>query len=125
LDQPLISIVDDDEAVCQALRELVQALGYRAETYRSADTFLASKTASSSQCIITDMQMPGLSGLDLKRRLDEEACETPVIMITARLEEHLDADVLKIGVICLLRKPFEVDALILCLERALGLGDPP
>jgi FixJ family two-component response regulator len=121
LDNPLISIVDDDEAICRALRALVQSLGYRAVTYGSADAFLASKIAPSSQCIITDMQMPGLSGLDLKRRLNEEGCETPVIMITARLEAYLDAEARKIGAICLLRKPFEATALISCLERALAL----
>ena len=65
--------------------------------------------------------MPGLSGFDLKRRLNEEGCETPVIMITARLQAHLDADARKIGAICLLRKPFEATALISCLERALAL----
>jgi hypothetical protein len=65
LDTPLISIVDDDEALCRALQALVQSLGYRAVTYRSADAFLASRTASSSQCIIADVQMPGLSGFDL------------------------------------------------------------
>jgi FixJ family two-component response regulator len=126
LNQPLISIVDDDdEGVCQALRELVQSLGYRAVSYTSADAFLESKIASSSRCIITDVQMPGLSGLDLKRRLDEEAYEIPVIMITARLDEHIDADVRKSGAICLLRKPFEAAALILCLKRALALCDHP
>lgn len=121
LDKPLISIVDDDEAICRALQELVQSLGYRAGIYTSADAFLASKRASSSQCIITDVQMPGLSGLDLKRRLNEEGCETPVIMITARMEAHLDVDARKIGAICLLHKPFEVTELISCLERALAL----
>jgi FixJ family two-component response regulator len=120
-DNPQISIVDDDEALCRALKALVQSLGYRAVTYGSADAFLASKIASSSQCIITDMQMPGLSGFDLKRRLNEEGCETPVIMITARLEAYLDAEARTIGAICLLRKPFETTALISCLERALAL----
>ena len=125
LDEPLITIVDDDEAICRALQALVQSLGYRAGIYTSADAFLASKIASSSQCIITDVQMPGLSGLDLKRRLNEEGCETPVIMITARMEAHLDADARKIGAICLLHKPFEATALISCLERALALRNPP
>ena len=112
LDKPLISIVDDDEAICRALQALVQSLGYYAVIYRSADAFLASKIASSSQCIITDVQMLSLSGLDLKRRLNEEGCETPVIMITARLEAHRDANACKIGAICLLHKPLETTALI-------------
>jgi FixJ family two-component response regulator len=125
LDQPVISIVDDDEAVCQAIQTLVQSLGYGAVTYNSADAFLASKTASSSQCIITDLQMPGIGGLELKRRLDAAKCETPVIMITARLEAHLDAEVRKSGAICLLRKPFEAAVLISYLEQALGLRNSP
>ena len=121
LDKPLISIVDDDEAICRALQALMQSLGYRAGIYTSADAFLASKVASFSRCIITDVQMPGLGGFDLKRRLNEEGCETPVIMITARMEAHLDAEARKIGAICLLQKPFEANALISCLERALAL----
>jgi FixJ family two-component response regulator len=64
--------------------------------------------------------MPGISGLDLKQRLNDEGSETPVIMITARLEEHLDADVRKAGAICLLRKPFDEAALIFYLRRALA-----
>lgn len=118
---PLISIIDDDEAVRRALVSLVRSLGYRTDSFASAEEFLASESALSSQCIITDIQMPGLTGVGLKRRLDDQACTTPVIMITARNGSHLDDEVRRSGALCLVRKPFEASALVACIQRALSL----
>ncbi len=116
---PLISIIDDDESLRLALVGLLRSLGYRAGSHGSAEAFLNSGEADSACCIITDIQMCGLSGIDLKQLLDARACRIPVIMITARSEDSLLAKALASGAFCLLKKPFEANALIECLDRAL------
>ncbi len=120
--KPLISIVDDDESLRRALVGLVRSLGYRAQGYGSAEAFLADPEALASACVVTDIQMPGLDGIALLRRLLEGGRTTPVIMVTARDEPALHERARASGAFCLLRKPFAGDALIECLERALAAG---
>jgi FixJ family two-component response regulator len=120
VNDPVISIIDDDEATRSAVSELMRASGYSAVAYDSAENFLASDASGSSDCIITDIQMPGLTGIELKQRLEAGACATPVIMITARREERLLAQARASGAFCLLRKPFKASALIDCVRRALS-----
>jgi FixJ family two-component response regulator len=114
----LISIVDDDESMRLALAGLVRSFGFEAKAYKSAEDFLRSGAAEPSSCIITDIQMPGLSGIDLKHWLDEHAFTAPVIMITARSEPYLHAQAHACGAICLLKKPFDADSLLACLRKA-------
>ena len=116
---PLISIIDDDESMLSALVSLVRSAGYDARGFTSAEEFLGCGMVPSLACIITDIQMPGMSGIELKQHL--EACQfsTPVIMITARHEPGLEERALASGAVCFLRKPFEGDTLIGCIERAL------
>lgn len=116
----LISIVDDDASLRDALVGLVRSLGYRARGHASAEDFLASSGAQDSACIITDIQMPGLSGIELKERLEKDGCTAPVIMITARLEPGIAEKAAASGVLCVLKKPFAAEALIACLDRALA-----
>jgi FixJ family two-component response regulator len=113
-----ISVVDDDDSFRTALVELLRSLGHGVRGFASAEEFVAGDGEASCDCIITDVQMPGMSGLDLKRLLTARGSTVPVIMITAHAETSLDAKVAASGAICLLRKPFETDALIDCLERA-------
>ncbi len=115
----LVAVIDDDDAFRTALVESLDSLGYVAEAYASADEFVAGDGEKSSDCIVTDIHMPGLSGIDLKLLLSARGSKTPVIMITARSDEGLEARALATGAICLLRKPFESSALIACLEKAL------
>jgi FixJ family two-component response regulator len=124
---PVICIIDDDEAARSAVAALVRASGYEALAYDSAESFLASAELARSSCIITDVQMPGLTGIDLKRRLDAVACHTPVIMITARVEERLHAQARDSGAFGFLRKPFKASALLDCVRRALSheIDAPP
>jgi FixJ family two-component response regulator len=122
LNDPVISIIDDDEAARSAVAALVRASGYQALAYDSAESFLASHALACSSCIITDLQMPGLTGIDLKRRLDAAACHTPVIIITARVEERLHAQARDSGAFGFLRKPFKASALMDCVRRALSQG---
>ena len=102
-----------------ALVESLSSFGYGAHGFASAEEFIAGRSEGSYDCLITDIDMPGVSGLDLKRILADRGSRMPVIMITALAEPDLEARVAAAGVIFLLRKPFEADALIDCLERTL------
>lgn len=114
----LISVIDDDVSFRTALVESLRSLGYGARGFASAEEFIAGDGEGSGDCIITDIHMPGMSGFDLKRLLAARGSTMPVIMITARAEQGLEAKAAASGAVCLLRKPFETDALIDCLERA-------
>ena len=117
--EPLIAVVDDDESFRVALVEALSSLGYGARGFASAEEFFAGDETESYDCVITDIHMPGMSGFDLKRRLLAHDPGLPVIMITADPEPGLEAKAAAIGATCLLRKPFEADAVTDCLERAL------
>jgi FixJ family two-component response regulator len=114
----LISIIDDDRSMLLALGGLLRSFGFAVEPYGTAEEFLQSRTRDSSDCIITDLQMTGLSGIELKQWLEAHANPTPVIMITARPEAHLHAQALACGAVCLLRKPFDSTASLASLKRA-------
>ena len=117
---PLIAVIDDDESFRFALEALLRSYGYRVAGHSSATQFLTCRTGEAVHCIVTDIQMPGLTGLDLKKQLDRLGDATPVVMITARLEASVLANAEASGAICVLRKPFEGEALIKCLDRALA-----
>jgi FixJ family two-component response regulator len=116
----LIAVVDDDEPFRTALVDSLGSQGYGARGFASAEQFIAADAAVSCDCVITDIHMPGMSGLDLKRLLVARGSKVPVIMITARSEPGLEAAAAVIGAICLLRKPFDSRDLIGCLEKALN-----
>ena len=115
-----ISIVEDDESLRAALVGLVRSLGYSAEGFASAEDYLAGDDGS--DCVVADIQLPGLSGIALAERLRASGNAVPVIMITARTEPRLEQSALDCGAICLLRKPFDVEALVDVLERAVETG---
>jgi FixJ family two-component response regulator len=117
----LIAVIDDDESLRIALVESLGSLGYGACGFASAEEFVAGGGEGSCDCVITDIHMPGMSGFDLKQLLTARGSRLPVIMITARAEPGLEAKAVARGAVCLLRKPFEADALIGCLERALNV----
>jgi FixJ family two-component response regulator len=117
---PLISVIDDDDSMRKAVVALVRSAGYAAQGFASAKEFLASGSVARFACIITDIQMPGMSGIELKHHLTASQSSMPVIMITARHDPELEGKALASGAAAFLRKPFEADALIRCLESALG-----
>jgi FixJ family two-component response regulator len=117
--EPLVAVIDDDDPFRAALVESLCSFGYRVRDFASAEQFIAANVEPLCDCIITDIHMPGMSGLDLKRHLAVRGCKAPVIMITARAEEGLEASVAASGAVCLLRKPFESDDLIGWLNRVL------
>lgn len=116
---PLIAIVEDDDVLRTAIDQLMRSCGYTTSEHNCAEDLLSSGIISDAKCVITDIQMPGIDGVDLKRRLDATAPGTPVIMITARAEEHVLARAHASEPWCLLRKPFEPDALVDCVVSAL------
>lgn len=119
----MISIVDDDESVREATEFLVRSLGYSAETFASAEEYLQSGRADDSSCLITDLRMPGMSGADLQDLLIADGNRTPVIFISASLDEQVRARVLDAGAYGFLHKPFDEQSLIDCLNKALN-GEP-
>ncbi|MDI3561905.1 response regulator transcription factor [Bradyrhizobium sp. Arg816] len=116
----LISIVDDDPSMRDALVGLVRSLGYNVRAFPSAEEFLASCELEQFTCAITDIQMPGMNGFELQQQLSQRAGDMLVIMITARTEPDLEERAISSGVTCFLRKPFEAETLVGCLEKALG-----
>jgi FixJ family two-component response regulator len=116
---PVISIVDDDESVREATRGLVRSLGYTAETFCSAEEFLDSARLDDTSCIIADVQMPGVSGVELQDRLIAEGRPLPMIFITAFPEDRVRKRALAGGAFGFLSKPFDEEHLIGCLDRAL------
>ena len=116
---PLIAIIDDDDSMRSAVAALVRSAGYEALAFASAEEFLAYGTVGSFACVISDIQMPGMSGIELKKHLAASQSAVPVIMITARHDLGLEEKAMASGAACFLRKPFEADALINCLQRAL------
>jgi FixJ family two-component response regulator len=119
--EPLVAIIDDDKPFRTALVESLDSLGYSARGFASAEEFIARVGASSWDCVITDIHMPGMSGFDLKELLASRAPLVPVIMITARAGPELEAKAKAGGAVCLLRKPFDSSALIDCLQKALNV----
>lgn len=120
---PNISIVDDDEAVREATGGLVRSLGYDASTFSSAREFLASGHVYDTSCLITDLHMPELSGIDLQSRLIADGHRMPIIFITGYPEDNARERAMKAGAIGFIGKPFSEDCLIGCLERALKTGN--
>jgi FixJ family two-component response regulator len=117
--EPLIAVVDDDESFRAALVELLSSTGYAVRGFASAEEFVGVGGAGSFGCIITDIHLPGMSGIDLKQLLMSGGYRVPVIMITARADPGLEGRAVSSGAVCLLRKPFEADALIGWLDKAL------
>ena len=114
----MISIVDDDESVREATKELVRSLGYSAAAFASAEDFLQSEQLNTTDCLISDVQMPGLSGIDLQRRLIADGHRMPIIFITAFPDDRARARALGAGAIGYLTKPYREESLIECLDQA-------
>ena len=115
-----ISIIDDDDAIRRSIVSLIRSTGYKAREYLSADAYLGSGDVGMHDCIITDVYMPGRTGLNLIRVLRNTGYSTPVILMTANLDEHIAAKAAEAGAVCLLRKPFDSQELLDCIERALA-----
>ena len=118
----LVSIVDDDESVREAMKSLVRSFGYRVETFGSAAEFLESAQVENTDCLVTDAQMPGLSGVELQNRLLSDGYHMPTIFISAFPNSQIEERVVQMGAIAYLRKPFNEDELFEHLETAVKRG---
>jgi FixJ family two-component response regulator len=114
---PLIAIIDDDAAVREAVQGLVEAFGFAAVAFSSAEEFLQSERRNDTACLITDVQLPGMSGLELQSHLSLSGSRIPVIVITAFPGD--DRRALAAGAICFLRKPVIKEDLLTCIRLAL------
>jgi len=124
LNRTLISIVDDDQPFRESMRKLVMLLGYSVEEFPSAADFLASRFLPETACLITDVHMPGMTGLELHGRLINLGYAIPTILVTAYFDEVVRDRALKAGVVCYLGKPMDDEDLERCLRSALKLGTP-
>ncbi|WP_246738505.1 response regulator transcription factor [Bradyrhizobium sp. CCBAU 051011] len=120
MSNPIISIIDDDGSVRAATHNLVRSLGYVVNTFASAEEFLRSPRLNDTSCVITDIRMPAMSGLDLQAHLLATGRKFPFIFVTAFSVESDRDRAMKAGATCFLSKPFDGETLIQCLEAALA-----
>jgi FixJ family two-component response regulator len=115
-----ISVVDDDESVRESLQGLLKSVGFGVSAYDSAESFLESGSVPSTECLILDLRMPGMSGIDLQRELAGRDLRIPIIFVTAHYDEMIRSQVLAEGALACLRKPFAEQDLLDAVETALG-----
>jgi FixJ family two-component response regulator len=122
---PLITVIDDDASVRTALDSLLRARGYTVYPFASAAEFLRSPRFHETSCVIADVQMPAMSGIELQSLLRKQGRAVPFIFITAFPEEAVRMRALSDGAICFLAKPFDSTTLIRCIDAALGTHRDP
>jgi len=116
----LIAIVDDDESVQSALQDLLEAVGLSTRSFGSAEDFLASGQHRNAACLVVDIRMPGMSGLELQAKLKAEGSRVPIIFITAHGDEKMRLQAMRAGAVDFLTKPFDQDVLLDCIRAALA-----
>jgi len=119
----LISVVDDDESVRRSTRLLVESFGFRAAAFESAEGFLKSGDVHDNSCLILDIQMPGMDGLQLQSHLAAERCGIPIIFITAYDDKESRKRAMQAGAVGFLGKPFSDEQLFQTIRSALRIGD--
>jgi FixJ family two-component response regulator len=117
----LVAIIDDDESVRSALEGLMKAVGLPARAFASAEEFLKSGQQHHTACLIADIRMPGMSGLDLQARLNSQKCRIPTIFITAHGDADMRMQALRAGAVEFLAKPFNDDVLLEQVRAALAI----
>lgn len=116
---PLIVCVEDDAGVRDAITGFIAALGFAAEAFSSAEEFLQSGRLDNTSCLIIDVKLTGMSGLELQTRLVAMGCNTPIIVITAFPDERVQAQAISAGAACFLTKPIAKNDLVDCIDQAL------
>jgi FixJ family two-component response regulator len=118
---PVISIVDDDQSVREAIESLMKSVGYIAKVFPSAGDFLRSGHLADTGCLILDVQMPGMSGLELQSRLVASRSRIPIVFISAHSDAEARARALEAGAVGFLQKPFSEDALLSAIKTSLSV----
>jgi len=118
-ERSLVSVIDDDESVRESLPDLLRQFGFSAVAFASAEAFLESTLVGRTRCLVLDVAMPGMSGLDLQQELTRRHCEIPIVFITATGDQTIRPRVLALGAVACLSKPFSETALLHALNAAL------
>ena len=118
--RPLVAIVDDDESAREAVAALVRSLGFTTAKFASAAVFLQSSRRAATACLIVDMRMPGMTGLQLHHRLLEGGTPVPTIIMTAQPDDEARSSALDAGACCYLPKPLQPEELLACILSALA-----
>jgi len=120
----VIAIIDDDPSAREATQRLVRSLGHKTQVFSSAEEYLESEhgqqLGQQPACVITDLHMPGMSGIDLQDRLIADGSRVPMIFVTAYFEEQVEAQAMEAGAYGFLRKPFDDESFVACLDKALN-----
>lgn len=116
---PLISIVDDDDSLRNSLDNLIRSVGFQAQGFSSAETFLNSNRVHDTACLILDVRMPGMNGLELQRQMIAANWHIPIIFITSHTDGEARARALKAGAVDFLYKPFHEEDILNAIDRAL------
>ena len=117
---PTIAVVDDDQAIREAMDDLVKSCGYECRLFASAEEFLAFEPRSAIDCMLVDVKMPGLSGIELQAELSKHSGRPPMIFVTSYKDERTRNKAFNGGAFAFLGKPVDIEKLIGCLESALG-----
>jgi FixJ family two-component response regulator len=115
----VVAIVDDDDSIRSALQGMLKAVGYPAQAFASAEEFLKSGQQHQTSCLIADIRMPGMSGLDLQAQLNAERCKIPIIFMTAHGDAKMRIQALRAGAVEFLSKPFDEEVLLESVRAAL------
>ena len=116
---PLISIVDDDDSLRNSLDNLIRSVGFRAQGFPSAEAFLSSNQVDDTACLILDVRLPGMNGLELQRRIAGANWRIPIIFITSHADDDARARALEAGAVAFLYKPFREEELLNAIDTAL------
>jgi len=117
---PVVAIVDDDASVRQSARRLICSFGYRAETFASGEEFLGSPTVAETACLVLDVRMPGMDGLEVQRRLAEKGADIPIVFLTGRATDDEERRARRGGAVEFLRKPVARATLFEVLQKVTG-----
>jgi FixJ family two-component response regulator len=118
--KPLVAVVDDDKSIRNATRDLLRSAGFSIATFEDAESFLASASRAAAACLVADMRMPGMTGLELYEALVASGNGIPTVLITAHPEEMTQSRARAAGITCYLSKPFAPDDLLGCVREALA-----
>ena len=116
---PLIAIVDDDDSLRNSLENLIRSFGFRAQGFPSAEAYLSWRQARDTACLILDVRMPGMNGLDLQRQMITGNWRVPIVFITSHADDHAEARALEDGAVAFLYKPCREEDLLNAMEAAL------
>jgi len=115
----LIGVIDDDDALCSSVVDLMRSVGHRAQPFHSVEAFLASPDQVLFHCLVADVQLPGMSPVDLVRQLRQQSNPIPIILMTARPNRDLEQAARAAGAACILTKPFDAAVLLDWVEKSL------